>query len=356
MCDAAGMRQGSRQSRSRRSGHWLRLLPWLIAISLLALLIGQASPVEIARSTRGARLEFFLPLVAVACGVWFLLESATLAMLFRRFNRPPCDAPLSWSEARSARGLTYLLTPIHWNVGRAGLVLHLKHSKGIPILDAASSLLYQQTIDAWLLVGCAGLGLAALPPSPEYALMARSCGVLFIAITLLCVLLALPTPRWSWLARLHQIRLLRTHRLARPADFLALALLRSAYYAVFILVYAGGTAAFGIDLPLALVMASVPIIQLVGSIPITPAGLGTQQAAMLILFSGHGPEPAIIAFGLAFPLVQTAARCLIGLFYLPRALPRALPGLRHRPDTPSEAPRGAGSALASLFHFRTGSR
>ena len=69
-------------------------------------------------------------------------------------------------------------------------------------------------------------------------------------------------------------------------------------------------------------LAATPIVQMVGSLPLTPAGLGTQQGAMLHLFGGIGPgatsAPAILAFGFAFPIVLMGMRCAIGLCYLGR--------------------------------------
>jgi uncharacterized membrane protein YbhN (UPF0104 family) len=77
-----------------------------------------------------------------------------------------------------------------------------------------------------------------------------------------------------------------------------------------------GSLSFGIELPLVLVVAATPAILLAGAIPITPAGLGTQQAAMLYFFSPYGDEAAILAFGLTFPVALILFRCLIGLRYL----------------------------------------
>jgi len=63
-------------------------------------------------------------------------------------------------------------------------------------------------------------------------------------------------------------------------------------------------------------MAATPGILLAGAIPITPAGLGTQQAAMVYFFSSYGSKAAILAFGLTFPVALVLSRCLLGLLYL----------------------------------------
>ena len=63
-------------------------------------------------------------------------------------------------------------------------------------------------------------------------------------------------------------------------------------------------------------LASVPVILMAGALPITPAGLGTQAAAMLFFWSDVGDRGAIVAFGLVIPIALVGARVLLGLPYL----------------------------------------
>jgi hypothetical protein len=93
-------------------------------------------------------------------------------------------------------------------------------------------------------------------------------------------------------------------------------LFKSLYFSVFVGVFWLGSHAFGVEVPLLVAMAATPGILLAGAIPITPAGLGTQQAAMVFFFSAYGDEAAILAFGLAFPVALILSRCLLGLRYL----------------------------------------
>jgi uncharacterized membrane protein YbhN (UPF0104 family) len=97
--------------------------------------------------------------------------------------------------------------------------------------------------------------------------------------------------------------------------------------------------AFGIDVPFTLVLAATPTIEAIGGLPITPGGLGTQQAAMLYFFGGHGSEAAIIAFGFSLPIALMLARSLLGLVYLSGVTtktrfdaPQPLEALSHRAD------------------------
>ena len=93
-------------------------------------------------------------------------------------------------------------------------------------------------------------------------------------------------------------------------------LLRGVYFSCFVIMFWLGSHAFGVEVPLVLAAAATPAILMAGALPIAPAGIGTQAAAMLFFFGAHGDKAAIVAFGLAFPVVITATRCLLGLRYV----------------------------------------
>ena len=290
-----------------------RAISWALGIGLLAFLSWRIPMGETWQAVHSARLEVFLPLVAASCIVWFLLDAASLAYVFSRFN-----TPLSWAEARRIRGRSYLLTPIHWHLGRAAVIAQLHRSRQVPILEATSSLALQQTLDAILLSALAWVGLAQLPDSGRRdVLLPLMAG---LALSLALYLLVVRTRRLAWkpLRRLRSLSLHHAHRQLRGRDLFVLALLKLAYYSVLLGLSSLGAAAVGIDLSFATVLVAVPIIQGIGALPLSPAGLGTQQATLLYLFEGHGSHAAILAFGLALPALTLAFRFAIGWSYLGR--------------------------------------
>lgn len=292
-------------------------LSWALALAILAGLLIRTPPSQLVEVTRGARLDRLLLLMVLACGAWLVLESTSLWTILRPLHRDTTDAVLSWRTVLAVRARSYLLTPIHWNLGRAGFVFELERARGVPMLESSGVLLLQQSVDVWLFAGCAGLGLAALPASTRNPVLAGSIAAIFLALSLilglLFLLLRTSSPPRPLIERIRQSGLAAAFRRTRPRALLRVVLLRSGHCLVFVAAYVWGTAAFGLDLPLAIVLAGVPLIQTVGALPITPAGLGTQQATMLLLFSPYGAESAILAFGLAFVLLQTLLRFAIGL-------------------------------------------
>ncbi|HPG24148.1 MAG TPA: lysylphosphatidylglycerol synthase domain-containing protein [Myxococcota bacterium] len=293
------------------------LLPWLLAAGLIGLLLWQVPFEAMGRALHGARLGVFLPGAAVASLVWFALDSATLAQLFSR-----AFTPLGWAEARALRGLSYLATPIHWHAGKAAIVARLRRTKGLPILDATSGLLLVQTLDA-LILALLATGGSWLLPTSEALVSLRGVGmVVAVASVAYLIVVRSDRPALPVLERLRRSAVHRAHRRLSRADLARLFALKTAYHLVFVVAYLVGLRAFGVDVTLARSLAATPIVQMVGSLPLTPAGLGTQQGAMLHLFGGIGPgatsAPAILAFGFAFPIVLMGMRCAIGLCYLGR--------------------------------------
>ncbi len=295
-------------------------LSWALALAILAGLLTRTPPAQLVEVARLVRLDRLLLLMAAACGLWLVIESSSLWTILGPLHRDASGARLSWGTILAVRARSYLLTPIHWNLGRAGFVYELMRARDVPMLASSGALLLQQSVDVSLFAGCAALGLAVLPASTQTFALARSIAAILLALSLIFALLFLlrwtSVPVWPPIERIQQSRLAAVFRRMRPRALRRVVLLRSLHCLVFVGVYAWGTTAFGLDLPLSIVLAGIPLIQTVGAFPITPAGLGTQQAMMLFLFSPYGSESAILAFGLAFALLQTCLRFAIGLVSL----------------------------------------
>jgi uncharacterized membrane protein YbhN (UPF0104 family) len=288
-----------------------KTLPWLIAGGIFYYLFTQVPIGDAWLAARDARLEIFLPAMAAATVFWFLIDSAAFAFVFTRFN-----APLSWAEARSLRGVTYFVTPINWNVGTAAVILHLRTSKKIAALDSTSTMFFYQTIDGMVLAGSVLAGVLLLPETSEtVSLRNAAIGFECFQVSILAVTMG-QRPSWRWLDRLRGLGLFRSHQKANGSDLLVLFGLKGIYFAGWVGLFWLGCHAFGVSLPFHLALAATPAILMAAAIPITPAGLGTQQAAMLYFFSPYGDEAAILAFGISFPVALILFRCLIGLRYL----------------------------------------
>ena len=285
--------------------------PWLGAIGIFAYLFWDVPFDEAWEAAQNARLDLFVPEILVAVIFWFLLDSRALAYLLTRFN-----TPVSWPEARSIRGVTYIVTALNWNVGTAAIVLHLRRSKNVPALESTSSLFFYGNCDALLLMGLTLVGATAFSDSATLETIRKFASIAFAVQLGLFFLLAASFPTWRWLGKMRKAALVRSYRLATLRDFSIVLGIKFFYFMGFLWIFWAGSHAFGIEIPFSLAMASAPAIMMVAALPISPAGLGTQAAAMVFFWSDYGEKAEILAFGMVFPIALTLARCLLGLPYL----------------------------------------
>ena len=71
--------------------------------------------------------------------------------------------------------------------------------------------------------------------------------------------------------------------------------------------------AFGIDLPILFIFGNIPLSIFVGLIPITIAGMGTRDSAMIILFSSYVSAPTMLSVGLLYSFTGYWVLALLGL-------------------------------------------
>ena len=292
-----------------------QILPWFVAAGCVAYSF-EVVPLEACLAAlRRAQLARFVPLAIGAVLAWFALESAAYAYAFSRYN-----ARLSWREARSLRARTYLLTLIHWHVAKAGVVLRLHSTLGVGILAATSTLLLYQMIGVLVLALFAIAGALFLPRTAPVDQVAIGSAVLVAVIAAALVAIRSDRPQLRLLEKTRALSLLQAHRRLEASDLAILGVSRAAYQLVFVFAYYFGMRTFGLTPSLSHVMLATPLLQAVGSLPIAPAGFGTQQAAMLFLFSdpaANGRDgPAILAFGFSLPIATMLLRGLLAVFYL----------------------------------------
>jgi len=328
--ESGGAPVGGRSAWGRIRG----ALPWLLAAAILYLLFRVVPLEEAWAAAANARLGLFVPITLVCVVYWYLIESRVFAYLFSRL-----DISLSWKEARALRGVTYLFTPVNWNLGSAAMIAHLRFTKGLRAVEGVGALVTYGSFDILVLATIILCGALSLPASDLTASLIPICITVLIVQTLWVGLLVGHGPNWRWLDRVRRQRIFSSFQRIRARDIAFLLSFRAAYFLGFIVFVAAGSRAFGLELPLGFVFATTPIVMFAGALPFTPAGLGTQQAAMLYFFAPYGSEASILAFGLTFPVALILARIPLGLLHLGElaALRRHWQRRHENENTPAES-------------------
>ena len=288
----------------RRRGRWW---PWLVAAAILALLFWRTPLDELRRSVdRGPALvlaaySWVAVVVAFAGDVW-----AT------RVGLRAVGIRLPLRDLVTVRGTTHLLGLINFTAGQGTIAYYLARL-GTPAPQAAGGVLFLVLVSVVSLSLLGVLGLASAPPlGGDWN--ARLIALGLLAITGFFGILAF-RPRWlvriAWLQPLFTAS--RGGRLSAVAS-------RFAHFLLFAVLYWGAIVVWGIPIPLGEALPLIVALMFVAALPITPYGIGTVQAAQIVLFSPYlaaservSPEASILGFSLVHYAASMAAQAAVGL-------------------------------------------
>ncbi len=285
--------------------------PWIGAIIILSILFWRIEPNPFFVALRHADLSIYLPLIVFFIILWFLLESQNLWALLKHFGHK-----VPFTDMLALRGVTYFLMLINFYLSAGGITYYLKRDQGIPLLRGASLMFFYTVITQLSLYIMTILGCIFLQESSSLingifwiamiALVGYICGFIMFYVL----------PRKGVFEKVKDNPLLEIFAEASLKNYIILTLWRIVYYTTFIFLFYGAAKAFYMDIPIGVLAAYVPIILFLVGLPITPFGLGTVQAAMILFFKDYGSEATILAFGITYSASIALLRGILGLFYV----------------------------------------
>jgi hypothetical protein len=325
---------------------WRKLIPWVLAAALLAFLFVRLPRAELERALAAGPFGLLAAWAAAATALTLLADAAATRTAFAATG-----VPRPFGELLLARGATYLLGLIHSAVGQGGLGLYLLRTGAAPgQAFAAVVLIFITHLAAMALVaaggmlaaaagagtmvggtvggdvggeagrglgrylagfaGEAGSGSGLRPWLPALALLVAVFAAFVLALRL--------KPRW--LARRPALAPLFA---AGPGGFLAATAARVPHVLAMVLGLWVGLRLWGVPLPIGRGAVLLSVVLLVAALPIAPNGLGTTEAALVVLASPYAPfagvaarQSLVLAFCVLFHLFGIAAQALLGLVCL----------------------------------------
>ncbi len=283
-----------------------RVLPWMVAAVLMAVLVQRTGGQAIADAFARANMPYLLAATLLCTIVNFTIDAYSLSRCISWFN-----APISFSRLAPVKAAAYLVGILNYNVASGGIALWVARRCRVAFLEAASTMFFVNAVDALLLICLMAAGIPVL--RPEIAAAVETISLVTVVGFIGQLLFWRYGSDLPVLGRLWSWPVFASFRKADLSHYARLAIMRLAFLAVFIGNYWLAVQAFQLDIPLLHVVAAVPVISFVGIVPITVAGLGTVQAATIYLFRDFAPEAALFALSLAVTAVMTALRALLGL-------------------------------------------
>jgi hypothetical protein len=323
---------------------WKRLLPLLVTVAIFYFIFLKVPFARFLEALQQADFPRFLALMVPNSVFYFCWDTLVLAYLMRWFH-----GPLRYRELLPVRAVAYVVSLMNTHLARAAMAYYLTRKLRMPFFELASTVIFNWLVDLTHLAVWATCGMAVYAALlPEEVFWMPLGFVTFWFAFLLYVrgnvapwrLLLEPLagyfPRWRGRFRVREWALLRTFREAPLKRYAQFILLRAPMFFVALVFHYFAVQAFGIEIPFGRMLALLPIIFMLASLPITVAHLGTTQAAWIFFFQAYAPAPRLLAYSLASHLAFVLGRALLGLVFLPHAYKEVFEPFRRTmaPQTP----------------------
>jgi hypothetical protein len=296
------------------SGKLRQLAPWLLGLAILVVVITRV-PFDAFGDAieHGPHLQLAaVDLLITICVLCTDSVATWIGLLAVRLRRP-------FATVMSVRGATYALFVINYAVGQGAFGYYLAKTGVKPLRATGATLFLIGTNLATMLVLVTltwAVGDLAVPSARLTWTLTLGCSA--FAAYLLVIAAA---PRFLAGRELFEPLFdagLRGHALAMLG--------RVPHVTVVVLAQWVALRAWGIPVPFYVGVLIMPIVVIAQVLPISPAGLGTAQAAFAYFFQGfaHGATAdertaKLVAFGIVHFVYGVAASLLVGLVCLPIA-------------------------------------
>jgi hypothetical protein len=299
-----------------RSGNplarWAKLaLPWLLTLVILEFFRRRWNLGAIADTLAGARWGLYLALMIPYSIVYFLLDSLAVTTVVRRFH-----TKVRFRDVMPVRAVTYVLALVNSNVGQGGLALWLHRRENIPLLSIAGTFVFLAFVEIYQLVIYSSLGVALVGSA-----LPGVTTVYVVAYLLLAAWLIYFNGLGAAGVKRPAPGILATFGRARLVDYLVIFAIKSAALGLAIVTHWAALQLFGIHVPLAALLANLPLIFLGSAVPLT---VGKLHAAalwgyMLGTVGGYASPESLGTYSLVAHLTFLLMNAAIGIAFLPRA-------------------------------------
>lgn len=311
-----------------------KIIPWLLALLLLAYLFYKIPPAKVLQALSHVNL----PLLILYAFLYFILVMAIDCLSLSKVLTKFC-VPVSVKEIFPPRAVSYLLALVNYNAGQAGLAYFIKRSKGASFFKTMGAIFFIMVIDLFWVVAMAFVGTFFIQlyfTGWDVSHWVRQVGFFVFA----AVFLHLAFWRgWfgkisPWKVKMRWVDWVRGRHLfqafheATVWDYLMISLYRLPLHLVIVTSFYFAVTVFDAHIDYSTILGTVPVIILIGTIPLTPGGLGTVQASTIellkdhvtgnILASGVTPTEILFAMSLTWMFSNYLLKALCGFIFLNR--------------------------------------
>lgn len=294
----------------------LRILAWVVTAGLLFLVFRHVPVGDVVAAVRRAP-GWVIPGTFVAIMAVYFADSFAIWKTFGWFL-----TKMSFADVLLVRGATYLLAAINYNVGQGAIVYFVHRTAGAPIMRGVATVLLIMGVNVLALLFLATAGVLIAPDVPHA--VSTLVVVAWAGLVVYAIAVAV-RPRWLAQRPIFDVLLG-----AGVAGHFRALLVRLPHIAALIAFQVFMLRSFGVQVPIIVALAVMPVIFLVAVLPISVQGLGTTQAAMVYFFARYAggdrqaQQAAVLASSLVAQALALVIQSVLGLGCLRSRVGRAL--------------------------------
>lgn len=185
----------------------------------------------------------------------------------------------------------------------------------IPMSKTVGSVLTERVLDVMFLVAIVLVGLVFYPVLEIFTIVILILIViLFLFITQMFEI-KIPTIK-SWDEKIGNVFSSIKALPRNPRFFFETSLYSIIFWFVPVFQTILLFSALGLDVPILFVMANIPIAIFIGQIPVTLGGMGTRDAAIIVLFSEYANPIELLSVGILFSFFRYWLLAILGLLFI----------------------------------------
>ena len=296
---------------SHQSGKAGRLIPIGLTVVIFVIIFWRIPFGEFVLAISKARLAPFLIVMGCFSICFFLMDTFVLSRMIRWFH-----GPLTFPTLLPVRAVTYVVSIINTQLAQVALALYFHRRFQTPLAEITSTVAMLILLEVTNLISFATIGLIAFPGGAPLFLFALPAG-------LACFWLLITRVARGGLgalgAKIGGHTLLNTFRAVRFRQGVTVLVLKGSVFVLSLFVHKYALTLFGMDIPLLQLLTFLPLVFMIGALPVTVAHLGTSQAAWIFFFKDYAAEADLLAYSLVSHLTFMLANGTIGLLFMPKA-------------------------------------
>lgn len=270
-----------------------KVFPWLMAILVFAWLFREYPPKNIYNSLKYMNIWYFCAIAVGYFVLMFFIDTFSISRVLSLFGHPE-----KVRDLLPARGATYLLMVVNYAASQAAFAFYQYRKHGIPISKMLGIFGIIVVVDLLILSALAFVTtfFTTWPfeiGGMNIAHFVRIFTIAAIAGVLALVVIANASANSGFVKRLRKNHLIDLIATTKPLDYLRTAIARLPVHAFIMCGMYVAIWPFNAYIPFMKIISNIPIVFFIGSLPITPGGLGTSNVALVELFKPFIQSPII---------------------------------------------------------------